>query len=89
MDDCNVIAWYNDEGVIHLDETLDLEDGFTTAMVVHESAHYLQHLQAPDMEPCAREREAYAIQNRYIEEVLTILRRATPVCGGNDNAALP
>ena len=78
MDDCNVVAWYNDEGVIHLDETLDLEDGFTTGIVVHEFAHYLQHLQAPNMEPCAREREAYAIQNRYIEEVLTIQRRAAP-----------
>ena len=77
MNDCRVLAWYNDEGIIHIDESLDLEGGLATSLVVHESVHFLQD---PDMEPCEREREAYAVQNAYIIEVLTTLHRAKPVC---------
>lgn len=77
MDDCNVVAWYNDTGVIYLDEALDPKDGFTTAIVVHEAVHYLQNANA---DPCWREKEAYAVQNKYIVEVLTTLQRAKPVC---------
>ncbi len=78
MDDCNVVAWYNDTGVIYLDKALDPENGFVTSMIVHEFVHFLQDA---DADPCWREKQAYNVQNKYIIEVLTTLQRATPVCG--------
>ena len=77
MDDCNVLAWYNDEGIVYIDESLDMDSGYTTSVLVHEFVHTMQD---PDMEPCAREREAYAVQNQYIIENLATVYRATPKC---------
>ena len=77
MEDCNVLAWYNDAGIVYIDESLDIDSGYTSAVVVHEFVHYMQ---SADMEPCAREREAYAVQNQYVEIVLTTLRRFPPKC---------
>ncbi len=77
MDDCNVLAWYNDEGIVYIDESLDIDSGYTTSVLVHEFVHVMQD---PDMEPCAREREAYYVQNEYIIENLTTVYRAMPKC---------
>ncbi len=77
MDDCNVLAWYNDEGIVYIDESLDIDSGYTTSVLVHEFVHAMQD---PDMEPCEREREAYAVQNAYVETVLTTHRRFAPKC---------
>ena len=77
MKDCHVLAWYNDEGIVYLDESLDINDGVEGSFLVHEFVHYMQ---SADMEPCAREREAYAVQNQYVEIVLTTLRRFPPKC---------
>ncbi len=77
MDNCNVIAWYNDQGIIHLDESYDSTDGFFTSIIVHELVHYLQ---PNDMEPCDREFDAYAVQNQYIILNLTTFRRPIKKC---------
>jgi len=76
--ECNVLGWYNDEGVIFIDDRRrDLNNGFTSSLLVHEFVHYLQ---PADMDGCARQTEAYAVQNRYIEIVLTTTYRARFKC---------
>ena len=77
MNDCRVEAWYNDKGIVYLDESLDIEAGYTSSVLVHEFVHYLQ---SPDMESCAREREAYSVQNQYIIENLATVYLAVPKC---------
>ena len=67
--ECNVLGWYNDKRIIYIDERYnDPEDSFTSSLIVHEMVHYLQ---PKDMDSCAREREAYHVQNRYIREGLS------------------
>ena len=66
--ECNVLGWYNDKGIVYIDERYnDFEDSFTSSLIVHEFVHYLQ---PEDMDSCEREREAYYVQNRYIIEGL-------------------
>lgn len=72
--DCNAIGWYNDEGIIYISERhQNLEDGFTSSLIVHEMTHYLQHKNGITSSCFRRELEAYAVQNRYIQEVLTTI----------------
>ncbi len=68
--ECNVVGWYNDEGVIYLDETLSESRDY---IIVHELVHYLQDLSGDfESNSCAdsvfREREAYGVQTRYMVE---------------------
>ncbi|MGH8503594.1 MAG: hypothetical protein ACREVE_14195 [Gammaproteobacteria bacterium] len=73
-DDCEAVGWYNDQGVVYLDDRLRGEDSvFIRSLIVHEFVHYLQHLSGKyDSHSCAdqieREREAYAIQRIYVAE---------------------
>ena len=69
--ECKVFGLYQDDGIIHIDEA-HKED---TSLVVHELTHFLQD---KDMEPCAREREAYAVQQEYIIQVLASVRMVRP-----------
>ncbi len=68
---CSILAWYDNNGVIFLDERLQQQtDVMTRSMLVHEMVHYLQDLSGRyDNSSCEdhtrREREAYAIQREY------------------------
>ncbi len=70
--ECPAVGWYNDRGIIYIDERhRDDESEFTTSLMVHELVHYLQDISGKyDSNSCvdsvAREREAYYIQNEYI-----------------------
>ncbi|HIF50773.1 MAG TPA: hypothetical protein EYQ42_04465 [Thiotrichaceae bacterium] len=72
---CRAAAWYNDQGVIFMDERIkDNTDAVTRSVVVHELVHYLQDLSGEykdvDCDLYAkREREAYAIQRQYINKI--------------------
>lgn len=73
--ECPVIAWYNDQKIVYIDERFkDIEDSYASSLVVHEFTHYLQDIDGNNETSCAsritREREAYHIQNQYISEVL-------------------
>lgn len=84
--ECHVVGWYNDTGVVFIDEAYsNLEDGFTSSLLVHEFVHYLQHKSGywhrtpmDCNKRVSREREAYAIQNRYIERVLATPMQVMP-----------
>jgi len=59
---------------VYLDDSLDLEhDAFARSVLVHELVHFIQEAQGrfSNLSPCAawnaREREAYMIQNAYLE----------------------
>ncbi len=87
--ECNVVGWYNDADVVYVDERYrDLEDGFTTSLMVHEFTHYLQHKSgAFDSLSCedsiARERQAYYVQTLYVIESLAsvqTIRRSPASC---------
>jgi hypothetical protein len=72
--ECSAVGWYNDAGVVYLDDRLrGVDDTFTRSLIVHEFVHYLQHLSGRfDSHSCAdhimREREAYSVQRTYAAE---------------------
>ena len=74
---CAVQAFYKPEEGIYIDEAFDLEhDAFARSVLLHELVHHLQRVQGTFQgmpSACDRwyaaERQAYAIQNRYLEEV--------------------
>ena len=69
---CNVLGWYNDQGVVYIDERIkEAETAYERSIWVHELVHYLQHINGNfDTENCkdrmAREREAYIVQREYV-----------------------
>ena len=69
---CKVVGWYNDEGVVYIDDKLNaLNSRFERSLVVHEFVHYLQHISGKfETGTCedfvSREREAYATQREFI-----------------------
>ena len=73
-EDCKVLGWYNDRGVVYIDERLrDRDTVFTRSLMVHEFVHYLQDLSGKyDPGSCdhqiIREREAYAVQREYVAQ---------------------
>ncbi|MBA2492407.1 MAG: hypothetical protein ACR2KU_07665 [Gammaproteobacteria bacterium] len=73
-EECEAIGWYNDAGIVYLDERMRGDErSDARSLVVHELVHYLQHLSGKyDSHSCAdqiaREREAYAIQRIYMAE---------------------
>ncbi|NIN35250.1 MAG: hypothetical protein GWO08_12655 [Gammaproteobacteria bacterium] len=72
---CRVAGWYNDEGVIYIDERLrEQRDAYTRSLYVHEITHYLQDLNNKyNKKECTdhqkREREAYSIQRQYLNKI--------------------
>jgi len=65
---CNFVGWYNDTGIIYIDERVNLDA--RDDIPFHEIIHYLQDLSGKfDTLDCedryAREREAYRIQNDF------------------------
>ncbi len=86
--ECNVRGWYNDTGTVYIDEDYsDLTDGFTASLVVHEFTHYLQHKSgswphATCEARVSREREAYFVQQQYIDRALTFNVRIMPMNRG-------
>jgi hypothetical protein len=70
---CRALGWYNDSGIVYLDERVrDKDSVFVRSLVVHELVHYLQDLSGrfgPDCEDqVKRENEAYALQRSYVAE---------------------
>lgn len=66
--DCDVLAWYNDDGIVYLDESLDRDSRYIQGVIVHEFVHYQQDLELTYMEPCAREKEAYRIHTDFMSK---------------------
>jgi len=72
---CDVVAWYNNEGTIFLDDRLEGNtDAYTRSVVVHELVHYLQDISGKytDMDCdlyAKREREAYSVQKQYLNKI--------------------
>jgi hypothetical protein len=89
---CPVLGLYRGGTVIYIDESLDPEhDQWARSVVLHELVHYVQDVSGKfgGETPCdrfnLREREAYAVQNRYLERV-GLPRRAglnVPYCHDN------
>ena len=72
---CRVAGWYDNEGVIYIDERIrEQTDAYTRSLYVHEITHYLQDLNNKyNKKDCTdhqkREREAYSIQRRYLNKI--------------------
>lgn len=73
---CSVQAFYKPGEGIYIDEAFDLEhDEFARSVLLHELVHHLQRVKGTFQgmpSACDRwyasERQAYEIQNRYLEE---------------------
>jgi hypothetical protein len=84
---CNIAAWYNNDGTIYLDERLqNWDDPVVRSVIVHELVHYLQDLSGKfKNDDCRdqlqREREAYAIQRIYLNRVAGRFAAVYPVYG--------
>ena len=82
---CQVVAWYNDEDTVYLDDRVqDMEDAMVRGVLVHEMVHYLQHLSGKfDSADCndrvARERQAYAVQRMYLNRIAGRFAATYPV----------
>jgi len=74
---CAAQAFYRPGEGIYIDETFDLQnDHFAQSVLLHELVHHLQRVSGTFQKmpsACDRwyaaERQAYEIQNRYLEEV--------------------
>ncbi|MGH8543941.1 MAG: hypothetical protein ACREX3_09995 [Gammaproteobacteria bacterium] len=94
--ECRAVGWYNDEGIVYIDEKYRHTDSeFANSLVVHELVHYLQHMSGKyDSHSCedsvAREREAYYIQNEYILQSQASFHfvRPGPIACNYQNAAV-
>lgn len=89
IEKCKAVAWYNDEGVIYLDERMKGHtDPDTRSVVVHELVHYLQDLSGEYKEMdcnlhAKREREAYSVQRQYLNKIagrFTVMFNNIPPC---------
>ncbi|MGH8629155.1 MAG: hypothetical protein ACREU7_00110, partial [Burkholderiales bacterium] len=69
---CPVRAMHH-QGVIYLDEHLDLESAYDASILLHEYVHYLQWIERGDVTDCQvwleRERQAYHIQAHVLDRV--------------------
>ncbi len=72
---CRVAGWYNNNGIVYIDERVkEQDDAFTRSLYVHEFTHYLQDLSGKyDPDSCddlmRREHEAYSIQRQYLNKI--------------------
>ena len=79
--ECKVHGWYNDAGTVYISR--DLAEDEQAHVIVHEFVHYLQDLSGKfDTDSCAdsliRERESYAVQNKYLMEGLARIQWIKP-----------
>jgi hypothetical protein len=72
---CRVAGWYDNNGIIYLDEQLKgQDDAITRSLIVHELVHYLQDLSGKFSsgncnDHLVREREAYSVQRQYLNRI--------------------
>ncbi len=72
---CRAVAWYDNKGIIYLDDRMkNNTDAFTRSVVVHEMVHYLQDISGNyENMDCnlhtKREREAYSVQRQYLNKI--------------------
>lgn len=80
--ECPASGWYNDQHMVFIDEALDWDDTYTKGLIVHEMTHYLQHLNGFGGHGCKRallrEREAYYVQDQFLEKHGRIISRKAP-----------
>jgi hypothetical protein len=85
--ECTAAGWYNDEGVIYIDERFREADTPNIAsLYVHEFVHYLQHQSGRfDPHSCSdatvRERHARYVQNEYMLQYSSSVARFWNVDG--------
>ena len=86
---CEAVAWYDNHGIIYLDNRLHgYSDANTRSVVVHELVHYLQDLSGKYNEMncdlySKREREAYSVQRQYLNKIagqFTVMFMNYPPC---------
>ena len=69
---CKVLGWYPGAGdVVYLDDRMDIEENlFHTSIALHEVVHWVQGVEGHLTRDCPTsllaEREAYAIQQKYL-----------------------
>lgn len=83
---CRVEGWYDDK-IVYIDKTYRPLNGFGSSVLVHEFVHYLQDLSGDfPNNTCAefieRQKEAYLVQNKYLDENTTTLRHAGRISAG-------
>ncbi|MGH8120357.1 MAG: hypothetical protein ACRESK_07060 [Gammaproteobacteria bacterium] len=72
---CRVAAWYDNKGVIYIDDKLENKDDvYIDSLIVHELVHYLQDVSkkfnnGDCQDYLVREREAYGIQRQYLNRI--------------------
>lgn len=72
---CRVAGWYDNAGVVYIDDRLKgQEDALTRSLIVHEFTHYLQDVSGNfNSGTCddhmRREREAYSVQRQYLNKI--------------------
>lgn len=81
--ECDVIGWYNDQGIVYFHEDLDPNSMLGRSIAVHELVHYLQHLSGKYVsnsceDSIERELEAYRVQNEYLIAHGTKPRKVMP-----------
>lgn len=83
--ECKAVGWYNDKNIVYIDERYRGDDrAFASSLIVHEFVHHLQHTTGKyDSSSCDdsiwREREAYAVQQKYLNQMTGSIRIVTGV----------
>jgi len=76
MRPCKIVGYYDDNGTIYIhDKYRDMDHWAGSSIMVHEMVHYLQ---PEGMNMCAREKEAYHIQNVYLSQILNSTKYIMP-----------
>lgn len=90
---CRVAAWYDNHGIIYIDDNLkNNDDVFTDSLIVHELVHYLQDQSNKFIDQncqnyLMREREAYGIQRQYLNRIagsFAVIYMNFPPCQENN-----
>ena len=95
---CNVLGLYRTDGNVYLDKSLNVaDDTYASGVLVHEFVHHLQYVTRAfnnENQGCQeyvkKEKEAYAIQNIFMEKKGDFYRHSRPPfihCGDEPSAA--
>lgn len=94
--ECAAMGWYNDKGIVYIDNALrDADGALATSVLVHELTHHLQHLSgkfadSSCQDSLLREREARRVQFIYVSRThqsLDAVRPALITCDRNSYSA--